>query len=134
MIVCANMCYSTNGYFLNNKTDLKFNSIQSVKNVLIWIRKYFNPHKAEVNRIISGHSVSMAMRTQNSESQQQVVGVAAAVAGIFVRNLCIVISQVFFFLLFLFCVGLVGCRLICHPACGDIWRDGFTSGRLHALT
>lgn len=69
------------------------------------------------------------MRTHNSESQQQVVGVAAAVAGIFIRNLCVVIALGLSFLRLLVCVGLVGCRLVCHPACdGDSGRNRFTAG------
>lgn len=71
------------------------------------------------------------MRTKNSESQQQVVGVAAAVASIFISNLCVVIANVFFFLLALVSVGLVGYWLVCHPACEDSRRDEFTAGRLH---
>lgn len=59
------------------------------------------------------------MHTHDSESQQQAVGVAAAVTRIFIRFVCVVISLVFFFLLLLVCVGLVGCWLVCHPACGD---------------
>ncbi len=74
------------------------------------------------------------MHTHNSESQQQVVGVAAAVASIFIRNFGVVISLVFVFLLHLVCVGLVGCRLVCHPACGDSGRGGFSAGRIHVST
>ena len=59
------------------------------------------------------------MHTHNGESQQQVVGVVAAVASIFISNLCVVIPLVYFFLLLVVCVGLVGCRLVRHPACGD---------------
>lgn len=71
--------------------------------------------------------VSQSVHTHNSESQEQAVGVAAAVAGIFISNFCVVILLVFFFLLHLVCVRLVGCRLVCHPACGDGRREGFTS-------
>lgn len=67
------------------------------------------------------------MRTHDGEPQQQGVGVAAAVSRIFVREFCVVISLVFLFLLHLVCVGLVGCRLVCHPACGDVVRDEFTA-------
>lgn len=63
------------------------------------------------------------MHTHNSESQQQVVGVAAAVASIFISNLCVIVLLVYFFLLLLVCVGLVGCRLVCHPACEDSGRN-----------
>lgn len=80
-------------------------------------------------RILTQNNVKYgyeSKHTQNSESQQQVVGVAAAVACIFICNVCVVISLAFFFLL-LVCVGLVGFRLVRHPVCGD-------SGRVCAST
>lgn len=55
--------------------------------------------------------------THDSESQQQVVGFSAAVTSIFIRDVGVVISLVFFFLLDLVCIGLVR-----HPACGDSGR------------
>lgn len=62
--------------------------------------------------------VSRPLPTHDGEPQQQVVGVAAAVAGVFVRHLGVVISLVLLLLLGLAGVGLVGCRLVRHPACG----------------
>lgn len=64
------------------------------------------------------YGVSQPLPTHDGEPQQQVVGVAAAVAGVFVRHLGVVISLVLLLLLGLAGVRLVGCRLVRHPACG----------------
>lgn len=107
----------------NNKTDLKKNSVHLVRNVGSCSSNY-NP--AAVKHIIFC-AFSLHTCTQNSESQQQAVGVSAAVAGVFIRNLCVVISLFFLFVLRLVCVGLVGRRLVRHPAC---WRDHSIQRRL----
>lgn len=73
----------------------------------------------------------MMAPTQDGESQQQAVRVAAAMTSVFVHNLCVVILLGVVFLLLL-CVGLVDCGLVGHPACGD--RETDAAGGEQALT
>lgn len=89
------------------------------KQRLVLLQYFFNlcPHHG-IARVL------LFICTHNRESQQQAVCVAATMASIFIRNLCVVISLVFFLLLVV-CVGLVGCRLVCHPVCEDSGKGGF---------